>query len=354
MSSSRAGLSSRSFALLPAAPEPVFGLPADCALRWRGRPWLTVLGAVLRLLIVPTATLLAATSTLLVLRLSGWWPAEPASAWGAFWTAALLQTLVMSAVALAFYVLFARLLDKRDRLPELRWGTGLPLASGLAWGGVAVLACAAAIAALGGFSFQLARESLNTPGLLGYAITVGAGAGIAEEVLFRGVLLRSMEELLGTWAAVALSALAFGLIHGTNPHATWWSNLAIALEAGILLGLLYAATRSLWLVIGFHAAWNVVQGPVLGVPVSGTPLGPSLWRAQAHGADWLTGGAFGLEASAVTVVLLLAASVLLAVAVHRRGQVVAPLWHSRRTPAAPLRHTQAGPHNGPHLPASDR
>lgn len=353
MPDSRAGISPRSFSLLPAAPDTACGLPADCALRWRGRPWLTVLGALLRLLVTPIATLLAALATLLVLRLNGWWPAEPAAAWGAFWTAALLQTLVMSAFALAFYVLFARLLDERDRLPELRWGTGLPLAAGLAWGGVAVLASAAAIAALGGFSFQ-AAGSLNVPGLLGYALTVGAGAGIAEEVLFRGVLLRSLEETLGTWAAVALSALAFGLIHGANPHATWWSNLAIALEAGVLLGLLYAATRSLWLVIGFHAAWNVVQGPVLGVPVSGTPLGPSLWRAQAHGADWLTGGAFGLEASAVTVVLLLAASVLLAVAVHRRGQVVAPLWHSRRTPAAPLRHTQAGPHNGPHLPASDR
>ena len=88
----------------------------------------------------------------------------------------------------------------------------------------------------------------------------------------------------------------FGLLHIGNANATWFSSAAIALEAGILLGALYMLTRRLWAVIGFHAAWNFMQGWVFDIPVSGNKT-PALVRADISGSDWMTGGAFGLEAS---------------------------------------------------------
>lgn len=156
-------------------------------------------------------------------------------------------------------------------------------------------------------------------------LVFGLAAGISEEILFRGVLYRIVEEGLGTWAALLVSALFFGFAHSANPGATAWSSMAIAVEAGLLFGLLYHVTRSLYLCMGVHAAWNFTQGTVYGIPVSG--LRAHGWLISSRsGPDWLSGGVFGAEAS---VVALLACSLctlgLLVIAV-RRGSIVKPSW----------------------------
>ena len=80
--------------------------------------------------------------------------------------------------------------------------------------------------------------------------------------------------------------------------------------AGIVLGLPRLARGGLWLPIGLHFAWNLVQGPVLGMPVSGLPT-PSLFHSGSLASPMLTGSSFGLEASmAMTAVLGLAIPVL--------------------------------------------
>ncbi|NUR23204.1 CPBP family intramembrane glutamic endopeptidase [Frateuria sp.] len=156
-------------------------------------------------------------------------------------------------------------------------------------------------------------------------MTVGLGAGIGEEIMFRGVLYRVVEEGLGSWIALAVSALFFGAVHLNNPGATLWAGLAIAIEAGILFGLIYHLTRSLWVCMGLHAAWNFVQGTVYGIPVSGTRADGWLVSTRS-GPDWLSGGVFGAEASVVALALCsLVSLVLLAVAL-RRGSLVPPAW----------------------------
>lgn len=161
--------------------------------------------------------------------------------------------------------------------------------------------------------------------------SAGLVAGVSEEVLFRGMLFRLVEAWLGTWGATAVSAAFFGAAHLANPHATWWGAVAVAVEAGLSLALLYALTRSLWVVAGVHAAWNVVQGPVLGSVVSGTSDGgQGLVHSVPAGPDILSGGAFGLEASLVSVLLWCLVSVAVARLLLARRAVVAPLWHRRR------------------------
>ena len=108
---------------------------------------------------------------------------------------------------------------------------------------------------------------------------------------------------------------------------------AIALEAGLLFGLLYNVTRSLWLCMGVHAAWNMAQGPFYGIPVSGFEQ-HGLLASHMQGPEWLTGGAFGAEASvAALCICSMATAVCLAVAI-RRGTLVPPPW--RRVPQAPV------------------
>lgn len=131
---------------------------------------------------------------------------------------------------------------------------------------------------------------------------------VFEEILFRGVLFRLIDDRWNTGAALIVSSLAFGAMHLFNTGATLWSAVAIAIEAGLVLGAAYKCSGTLWLPIGIHWAWNYVQGNVLGFAVSGSPVEDKIFSSIISGPDWLTGGIFGAEASvpAVGVGLLLA------------------------------------------------
>ncbi len=163
------------------------------------------------------------------------------------------------------------------------------------------------------------------------ALSLALGSGVAEEILIRGVIFRITEEGLGTWLAIVISSLLFGLAHAANPHASLVSGLAVALEAGVLLAAAFVLTRRLWLPIGLHFAWNFVQGGVFGVAVSGHAIG-GLLKGRLSGPALLSGGPFGAEASVFAVAYCLAAGVFLLYQAHGMGRFVAPPW--RRRPAA--------------------
>ena len=159
---------------------------------------------------------------------------------------------------------------------------------------------------------------------------VGLNAGFVEEIAMRGVFFRLIEELLGTAGSVALGAILFGALHLANPNATIFSAVAIALSAGVLFPALYAATRSLWICIGAHAAWNVAQGLIFGIPVSGFDSDGWL-RSAAKGADLISGGAFGVEASIVTPILLAVIAAVFLLRAKKYGRIVQPYWKRTTT-----------------------
>lgn len=161
-------------------------------------------------------------------------------------------------------------------------------------------------------------------------ITTAIMPAFMEEMLFRGILFRWIEDLAGSWIALLLTSALFGLVHILNPGATWFTSLAIAVEAGILLGGAYMLTRSLWLPIGLHAAWNFTQGEIFDVPVSGLPE-HGLLQAKLGGPAILSGGQFGLEASIICLVLATAAGIWFVWAAVRRGELVRPWWVRRRS-----------------------
>ena len=157
-----------------------------------------------------------------------------------------------------------------------------------------------------------------TDGLaLAFALSLLAGFG--EEMVFRGVVFRLFEEGFGTTVAVLLSGALFGAIHAGNPGATLASSAAIAIEAGVLLAAAYALTRSLWLPIGLHFAWNFTEGGIFGAAVSGHGS-KSLLSVPLRGPDYLTGGAFGPEASIVAVCVCTTAAIVMLVLAAQRGE----------------------------------
>lgn len=132
---------------------------------------------------------------------------------------------------------------------------------------------------------------------------------VGEEVLFRGIVFRMIDDRWGTVVGLIASALIFGFVHITNSNATVWSSLAIAIEAGLLLAAAYKWSGTLWLPIGIHWSWNYFQGPIFGFAVSGNGT-PSLINPVIEGSEWLTGGSFGAEASIPAFVLGLALAIV--------------------------------------------
>lgn len=149
----------------------------------------------------------------------------------------------------------------------------------------------------------------------------------------RGCLLQGVEQRFGWVPALIVSSLVFGLLHLMNPAASLWSALAITVEAGLVFGALFLLTRNLWIAIGLHAGWNLTES-LFGVPVSGEePHG--FLDVTPTGSALVSGGAFGLEASIVPVVLGVVAATVLLVIANRRGALspVRVPWHDGAAPA---------------------
>jgi membrane protease YdiL (CAAX protease family) len=144
------------------------------------------------------------------------------------------------------------------------------------------------------------------------------GVAVTEEILFRGVVFRLIQKWAGTAIALTVSGLLFGALHLFNPGATLWGALAIAVEAGVLLGAAYTVSRSLWLPIGLHLGWNFAESGLFGATDSGSAFHGGLVRGVPHGADIVSGGGFGPEASIFAILIGVLASVWLLRSARRR------------------------------------
>lgn len=211
----------------------------------------------------------------------------------------------VGALILAMYAIVPGALKTRDLPSDLRPGRWSGIGSGFAVG-IGFFVVTMLVLFLAGVykvdAFQPDWTYLLVA-LLHFLVVA-----IAEEVLFRGVLFRMVDEKFGLWVALAVSAFLFGLAH--LPQGDWLSTIAIAMEAGVMLGLAYKYSGNLWFPIGIHWAWNFMEGPVFGTEVSGTPARTAFLKSHMEGPDILSGGSFGPEASLVTLLCGLALSAL--------------------------------------------
>ena len=228
----------------------------------------------------------------------------------------MVLNLLGAVLVLGSYRLLVRVFERRPAVElDVRAGAP-PFCAGLAFGAGLLAAVYLLLWALGCARFA-AGDGLSVlwPALVGFFCV-----GVAEEVIFRGIVFRLVEQAGGTTVAIVVSGLFFGFAHALNDNATVVSCIDIAVEAGILLALAYVLTRNLWFVIGIHTSWNLTEGTIFGGTVSGEATPHALVKSSLDGPDWLTGGAFGLEASPLTLALCLILCVVLGWRVAQRGE----------------------------------
>jgi membrane protease YdiL (CAAX protease family) len=238
-----------------------------------------------------------------------------------------LHIIALAIAGFAIYLTYAHTVEQRDASELSTKGMTRELGIGLLIGAGLYTASVLVLMAMGVYKIN----GLNPWTLLLPAVSMAISSGVFEELLFRGVLFRSIETWFGTWAGLVVSSVAFGLVHLINPEATLEGAIFIAVEAGILLAAAYILTRRLWLSMGFHMAWNYTQSAVFSGIVSGNEAAEGLIQSTVKGPDILTGGKFGVESSIVALILCTSTGIALVILALKRGKFVPPIWKRQRT-----------------------
>jgi membrane protease YdiL (CAAX protease family) len=213
--------------------------------------------------------------------------------------------LLAAALCLGGYRFFVRRFEQREAseialrsaMPGLLRGLGIGTAISVVV--VAILAAAGSLTIAGGGNVGAAFKPLSEQVMV----------AVMEELLFRAVLFRIIEARWGTLASLLVNVLLFAVAHLSNEHVTALAVLNTGV-AGLGLCAGWLLTRNLWLPVGMHFAWNYLFDGVLGVPVSGHAARGWL-HVQMTGPEWLSGGAYGVEGSLITLLAWGAAAALM-------------------------------------------
>ena len=200
----------------------------------------------------------------------------------------------------------------KGALPE--FGRGLLL-------GASLVAVAFAVMA-GTGSFTVVGS--NGGSRLAACLPLLAVMAVMEEVLLRLIVLRLLERWQGTGFALAASSALFGLMHLGGGQAHLFGALMLGAEGGLLFGGAYLLTRRVWLCLGLHLGWNVLEIGVCGADPLLASKYPGWLRTQLTGPAWITGGG-SIQGSVIVFVLCVAVGSLLLYRARRRGS-----WKARR------------------------
>lgn len=234
----------------------------------------------------------------------------------------LIVNIISSILTIVGYIYLYKYYEKRKITEFSTNGIARNLSLGILLGVVAQSLTILVIYLAGEYSIVSINPILYILPALGMAFS----SAIFEEILLRGILFRIVEEKLGSYIALFISALIFGLLHLANPNSSLIAGIGLAIQAGLLLGAAYIYSRNLWFPIAIHFAWNFTQTAIYGASVSGNAMSKTLITSEISGSDWFTGGQFGPEGSIQATVFGLMASIFLLYLSHKKGNIVNPYW----------------------------
>lgn len=146
----------------------------------------------------------------------------------------------------------------------------------------------------------------------------GLGAGIVEETVFRGMIMHAIEYRWNRTAAIVIPSALFGIMHIRGGMSI--GSIIQLIIAGSLVGILFSLvcyeSGSIWSNALMHAVWNMFVTIVhIGERADDTAL---ISYVSDSDSFLLTGGDFGVEASAVSIGVYLVFSGVAAILIIKK------------------------------------
>ena len=215
-----------------------------------------------------------------------------------------IQIVLFIASAYMMYAIFER---KKGWTIGLKQQSGMRLTLQGALSGIILISLAAGLIGLfGGVSWEIAQWDREMAAGLLSGLFLFIGVAVSEEIFSRGYVQGLLRYHYNAATAIIVSSILFALMHSLNP-GMFDSPLPILnlLLAGIIMAVARELTGGLWWPIGLHLTWNYFQGYIYGFKVSGTDSLTSILTTTEHGPAWISGGAFGIEGSIFSVLMLI-------------------------------------------------
>ena len=234
---------------------------------------------------------------------------------------AYAMVLLLTAALLIGHFVTFRLVDRRGwsyvglGREGFRFGA---IAVGIALGALAIALPSAVLLGIGWLRLLPAAPG-NSLGAAAQALLLLTPAALWEELLLRGYCFALLRERWGAWTAILVTSVVFGLMHLANAGADAQSVILVTL-AGVFLGSVLVATRSLYAAWAAHLSWNFVMAAVLHSAVSGVGLATPDYRVVDAGSDWATGGGWGPEGGLFAAIGMTAAVLFLRRRIGRREE----------------------------------
>lgn len=224
----------------------------------------------------------------------------------------MIISLFATSLMIIIVLLFCKLIQKRkmDSIGFIKKGFIKEYAIGMVLGLVMFSIVVGLGVLFGGLSYEgIATDfAIGTFALyfIGYLIQ-----GMSEEVLCRGYFLGSVARRNSVVAAILANSVFFAALHLANTGISLFAFINLSLF-GIFASLLFIRRGSIWCVAAVHSIWNLVQGNVYGLSVSGTNSNLSIFKFDSNDvSDIFTGGAFGMEGSICCTIVLLTGIIIL-------------------------------------------
>lgn len=198
---------------------------------------------------------------------------------------------------------------------------------GTALGMVEISVLVGGIAAFRGYSFGPLAE--HGVAILRWALLWALFfvlVGLFEEFAFRGYLQFTLADGIGFWPAALLLSIGFGSVHLMNKGESPVGALSVVAIA-LVFALTLKRTGNLWLVVGWHAAFDFGETFLFSVPNSGNVFAGHLSNATLHGPAWLTGGTVGPEGSLFSFLTMAAAAFYIHKAFPAKPRVIRTSEH---------------------------
>jgi hypothetical protein len=175
-------------------------------------------------------------------------------------------------------------------------------------------------------------EKINPVNYLLPAFSMSLIAGFVGELVIRGIVFRIVEEILGTIPTLILMVMIFVILHAGAPGASLLSVSVTCIQAGLLLSAVYVASRSLWLPIFLHFAYDFAEPGIFGGINPGIHADKTLFTSMITGNSLISGGVAGPQNSIQGLIFCLLASFIFLRYARKNNQFIRPFWVKMSNP----------------------